>query len=66
MAAIYDYPTGPLFTDKERVALDFALEAASVPNAVTDDFYRALEEHWTEDEIVEILGVVCMFGVFNR
>lgn len=66
MAAIYDYPTSPLFTDKERVALDFALEAASVPNAVTDDSYRALAEHWTEEEIVEILGVVCMFGVFNR
>jgi uncharacterized peroxidase-related enzyme len=66
MAAIYDYPTSPLFTDKERVALDFALEAASVPNAVTDDSYRALADHWTEEEIVEILGVVCMFGVFNR
>ncbi len=66
MAAIYDYPTSPLFTAKERVALDFALEAASVPNAVTDESYRALAEHWSEDEIVEILAVVCMFGVFNR
>ena len=44
----------------------FALEAASVPNAVTDDSYQALADHWTEGEIVEILGVVCMFGVFNR
>ncbi|MEO8265401.1 MAG: carboxymuconolactone decarboxylase family protein [Ilumatobacteraceae bacterium] len=66
MAAIYDYRTSPLYSDRERVALDFAMEAASIPNGVTDDSYRALANYWSEDEIVEILGVVCMFGVFNR
>lgn len=66
MSAIYDYRTSPLFSEAERVALDFALEAASVPNGVTDESYQALAEHWTEEQIVEILGVVCMFGVFNR
>jgi len=66
MAAIYDYATSPLFTPAERVALDFAMEAASVPNAVTDESYAALTEHWSESQIVELLGVVCMFGVFNR
>ena len=66
MAAIYEYRTSPQFSDKERVALDFAMAAASVPNAVTDELYDRLAGHWSEPEIVEILGVVCMFGVFNR
>jgi uncharacterized peroxidase-related enzyme len=66
MAAIYDYATSPLFTEAERAALDFAMEAASVPNAVTDVSYARLAEHWSETQIVELLGVVCMFGVFNR
>lgn len=66
MAAVYDYTTSPLFSEAERVALDFAMEAASVPNAVTDESYARLAEHWSESQIVEILGVVCMFGVFNR
>jgi alkylhydroperoxidase family enzyme len=66
MTAIYEYATNPLFSAAERVALDFAMDAASIPNAVTDDSYRALAEHWNEEEIVEILSVVCMFGVFNR
>lgn len=66
MAAIYEYRTNPLFDARERVALDFALDAASVPNGVTDESYARLAEHWTDEEIVEILGVVCMFGVFNR
>ena len=66
MAAIYDYRTSDLFDERERAALDFALDAGSVPNGVTDESYARLQEHWSEDEIVELLGVVCMFGVFNR
>jgi uncharacterized peroxidase-related enzyme len=66
MAAIYEYATSPLFTEAERAALDFAMEAASVPNAVTDESYARLAAHWSETQVVELLGVVCMFGVFNR
>ena len=66
MEAIYDYARSPLFSDKERIALDFALAAAAVPNDVTDELYEQLESHWSEDEIVEILGVIGMFGFFNR
>ncbi len=66
MAAIYEYRTNPLFDARERAALDFALDAASVPNGVTDESFERLAQHWTDEEIVEILGVVCMFGVFNR
>ena len=66
MAAIYEYGTNPLFDDRERAALDFARDAASIPNGVTDTSYQQLARYWTDDEIVEILGVVCMFGVFNR
>jgi len=66
MAAIYEYRTSDLFTERERIALDFAMAAASVPNGVTNELYDSVADHWTEEEIVEILGVVCMFGVFNR
>lgn len=66
IAALYEYRTSPLFSDRERVAVEYAMAAASVPNLVTDELYARLSEHWDEEEIVEILGVVCMFGVFNR
>jgi len=66
MAAIYEYRTSDLFSDKERSALDFAFAAGTVPNAVNDDIYNTMAKYWSEDEIAEILGVVCMFGVFNR
>ena len=66
MAAIFDYATSPLFTDAERAVFDFALAAASVPNAVTPEIAAALKQHWTDDEIVEILGVIALFGYLNR
>ena len=66
MAALYDYRTSPLFEPRERAALDFALAAGAVPNAVDDAIYDALRSQWSDEEIVEILGVICMFGVFNR
>ncbi|WP_372660900.1 carboxymuconolactone decarboxylase family protein, partial [Hydrogenophaga sp.] len=66
LAAIANYATSPLFAEAERAALDFALAAASVPNGVTDDMFARLSAHWTEGQIVEILGVIGLFGFFNR
>ena len=66
VAAIWDYQTSPLYTEAERVALDVAVAAGSVPNAVTDDMFARMREHWTEEQIVEIVGVIAVFGFLNR
>ncbi len=66
LADIWTYASSPLYTDKERAALDFALAAASQPNAVTDELFAATQKYWTDDQMVEILGVVAMFGFLNR
>ncbi len=66
IAAIWDYQTSPLYSDAERAALDFAAAAASVPNAVTPENGQRLRAHWDEGEIVEILGVIALFGFLNR
>lgn len=66
LAAMWNYATSPLYSVKERLALDFALAAASQPNAVTDEMFVQLQQHWSDDQIVEILGVVALFGFLNR
>ena len=43
-----------------------ALAAASVPNAVTDAMFAELRKYWTEEQIVEIVGVIALFGFLNR
>ncbi len=66
LAALWDFRTSPHYSEKERVALEFALAAAAQPNAVTDDLFADLRKKWSDSQIVEILGVVAMFGFLNR
>ncbi len=63
---IWDYKTHPSFSEAERAALDFALAASTVPNSVDDNIAFKLREYWNEGEIVEISGVVALFGYLNR
>lgn len=64
--AIWEYQTSPMYDDAERVALDYALAAGSVPNAVDDELMTRMREHWSESQICEILGAVCLYGFLNR
>lgn len=66
MNNIWEYKTYPAFTDAERVAFDFAIAASAVPNAVNDEIAENMRKYWDEGEIVEILGVVALFGYLNR
>ena len=66
VAAVWEYQTSPLYNDAERVALDYALAAGSVPNAVDEPLMARMKQHWSEDEIVEILGAICLYGFLNR
>ena len=64
--AIWDYKTSDLYTEAERVALDYALAAGSVPNAVDEEMMIEMKKHWSENQIVEILGAICLYGFLNR
>jgi uncharacterized peroxidase-related enzyme len=66
VAAIWEYRTSPLFSEAERVTLDFAFAAACVPNAVTDEMFAAMRKYWTDEQMVEIVGVIAVFGFLNR
>lgn len=64
--AIWEYRESPLYSEAERVALDYALAAGSVPNAVDQELVTRMKQHWSEDQIVQILGAVCLYGFLNR
>jgi len=63
---IWEYKTHAAFSEAERVALDFSLAASMVPNAVNDALKKRLYTYWNEGEIVEMLGVISLFGYLNR
>ena len=63
---IWEYRTHAAFSEAERVALDFSLAASQIPNAVDNVLKERLYTHWNEGEIVEMLGVISLFGYLNR
>lgn len=66
MTNIWEYKTHPIYSDAERAAFDLAIAASAVPNAVNDEISENMRQHWEEGEIVEILGVIALFGYLNR
>ena len=66
MENIWEYKTHPAFTDAERAAFDLAIAASCVPNAVDDSISENMRAHWEEGEVVEIMGVIALFGYLNR
>ena len=63
---IWVYSTSNHYSDAEKIALDFALAAAAQPNDVTDELFEKLSVHWSEAQITELMGVISLFGFFNR
>ena len=66
LEAVWEYRESPLYSEAERVALDFALAAGSVPNAVDAELMARMKDYWNEEQIVQILGAVSLYGFLNR
>lgn len=63
---IWEFRTHNAFSEAERSALEFAFASSTIPNSVDDSIAENLRQHWDEGEIVEILGVIALFGYLNR
>jgi alkylhydroperoxidase family enzyme len=66
LAELPNYRSSALYNAAERAALDIAAAASAVPNAVTDAMFAELAKHWSEEEIVEIVGTIAAIGFVNR
>ncbi|KZN64429.1 carboxymuconolactone decarboxylase family protein [Pseudoalteromonas luteoviolacea] len=66
LAQIWQFRENNVFSEAEKAAFEFALAASSVPNAVDEHIQTELKKHWDDGEVVEILGVISLFGYLNR
>ena len=66
MENLWDYKRNNIFSDSDKAMFDFVIAASQVPNGVTEKISNKLREFFKEGEIVEILGVVALFGYLNR
>lgn len=53
---------GDVLNDREALGVSLAERIALDPHTVTDDFFAKLQEHFSDDEIVEM---VFACGIFN-
>jgi len=64
--AILHFEDSDLFTSAERALIALALAAGQIPNESTATHFAALKAHFSDRQIVQIVGVISMFGFLNR
>ena len=63
---IWEYKSHVAFSEADRAMFDLAIAASQVPNGVSEEIKVRAKKFFSDGEIVEILGVVALFGYLNR
>lgn len=66
IAALWDFEKSALFSDAERAAISLALKAGKVPNEASQVDFDELKKHYNDEQIVEIVASIALFGYLNR
>lgn len=66
IAAVWEYQSSHLFSDAERAALTLAFKGSIVPNEASEEDFDQLKKYFSDDEIVEIVASIALFGYLNR
>ncbi len=59
-AVLGDYRKNPLFSPRERVALELAERMTYSNKRVSDRFFGTLKRHFTDEELVELAAVIAL------
>jgi AhpD family alkylhydroperoxidase len=54
LLALPRYRQSNLFTEREKVALDYTVAVMRTPVEVTDELFARMKEHFTDEQLVEI------------
>lgn len=66
IAELWEFETSGHFTDAERAALRLALHGAMAPSQATQKDFDELFRYFDEDQAVEIVASIALFGFLNR
>ncbi|HET6891405.1 MAG TPA: hypothetical protein VFH31_09905 [Pyrinomonadaceae bacterium] len=67
--ALPEYATSDLYTDEERVALEFADCMTITDREVSDDLFQRLRQYYSDDALVELTATIAWENAsskFNR
>lgn len=63
---VWEFESNPIFSEGEKAALSLAMAAGAQPNQARDEQFVELERHFSEQQIMEIMGMIALFGLLNR
>ncbi|WP_430967274.1 carboxymuconolactone decarboxylase family protein [Spongiimicrobium sp. 2-473A-2-J] len=60
------YQTSPHFTEGEKAILDLTLQIRDDANRVSPELWARIREHWTEQQIVEIVYTITAYIMVSK
>ena len=64
--ALHDYAKSPLFTEAERVALEYADAITDTRRDVEDELFARLQRHYDHDTIAELTMTIAWENASSR
>ncbi len=67
--ALAEYSTNPLYTEAERVALEYADCMTNTDKEVSDELFQRLRSFYADDDVVELTATIAWENAsskFNR
>tara|TARA_B100000579_G_scaffold404247_1_gene388923 strand:- start:227 stop:805 length:579 start_codon:yes stop_codon:yes gene_type:complete len=66
IAEILNYTQSHYYTNQERAVLDLAFASGRTPNESNAEHFNELKKYFSDDQIIDIVSVISMFGFLNR
>ncbi|HWE33225.1 MAG TPA: carboxymuconolactone decarboxylase family protein [Solirubrobacteraceae bacterium] len=63
LLALPRYRESDLFTEREKLALDYAVGVMRTPVEVTDDLYGRMKEHFSDEQMVELTALLTVVNL---
>jgi AhpD family alkylhydroperoxidase len=63
LLALPRYGQSDLFTEREKLALDYAVGVMRTPVEVSDELFGRMQEHFTDEQLVEITALLTVVNV---
>ncbi len=59
-AVLGNYKKSPIFSTRERLAIELAERMTYTKKRVTDKFFKRLQKHFSDEELVELAAVIAL------
>ena len=63
LLALPRYRASDLFTEREKLALDYAVAVMRTPVEVTDELFARMNEHFSDEQLVEITALLTLVNI---